>query len=182
MTTEKELLEAFGHDRHTAGQSLYKRYGGRLMAICLRYMGTGDDARDVLQDAFVKILTEIGRFEYRGEGSLGAWMARITVNEALTHLRKDNLMKTTDMPTADLADEEEAEPERVPPNVLQQMIGQLPEGYRTVLNLFVFEQMPHKEIARRLGITESTSGSQYLRAKKMLARQINNYLKKQERT
>ena len=109
-------------------------------------------------------------------------MARITVNEALTHLRKDSLMKTTDMPTADLADEEEAEPERVPPNVLQKMIGQLPEGYRTVLNLFVFEQIPHKEIARRLGITESTSGSQYLRAKKMLARQINDYLKKQERT
>lgn len=146
------------------------------MAICLRYMGNGEEARDVLQDAFVKILTSIGRFEYRGEGTLQAWMARITVNEALSHLGRRGTLRMTDNLPADIADDDEP-PERIPPDVLTRMIGELPAGYRTVLNLFVFEQMPHKEIARRLGITESTSGSQYNRAKKMLAQRIKEYIK-----
>ena len=68
----------------------------------------------------------------------------------------------------------------MPPDVLQKLIEQLPPGYRTVLNLYVFEQLPHKEIARRLGISEGTSASQYSRAKKTLQYQINEYLKQQE--
>ncbi|MCR4853350.1 MAG: sigma-70 family RNA polymerase sigma factor [Prevotella sp.] len=182
MTTEKDLIEAFTNDRRAAGRCLYERYGGQLMAVCMRYMGGSDEARDVMQDSFVKILSQMARFEYRGEGSLAAWMKRITVNEALSHLRTNHKMRLLEEPHADIPDEEDTQPERVPPNILQQMIGQLPAGYRTVLNLFVFEQIPHKEIARRLGITESTSGSQYLRAKKMLAKQINEYLKVQEKS
>ena len=72
--------------------------------------------------------------------------------------------------------DDEPEVERVPPAVLTKMIGELPEGYRLVLNMFVFEQRSHKEIADLLGIKESTSASQYLRAKKFLAKKINEYL------
>ena len=77
---------------------------------------------------------------------------------------------------------EEAGPdvERVPPQVLTRLIGELPEGYRLVLNMYVFEQLSHKEIAERLGIKESSSASQYLRAKKLLARKINEYINNQD--
>ena len=77
----------------------------------------------------------------------------------------------------DDADEGEPDVERVPPDVLTQMIGRLPVGYRVVLNMFVFEQMTHKEIARRLGIKENSSASQFFRAKQMLAKMINEYTK-----
>ena len=176
METEKQLIEEFQQGERMAGRRLYERYGGRLMAICMRYMANGEEARDVLQDAFVKILTSIGRFEYRGEGSLQAWMSKITVNEALGHLGQQGMLRIADELPADMADDDEP-PERIPPDVLTRMISELPAGYRTVLNLFVFEQVPHKEIARRLGITESTSGSQYNRAKKILAQKIKKYIK-----
>ena len=74
--------------------------------------------------------------------------------------------------------EEEPPVEKIPPAELTKMIGELPDGYRLVLNMYVFEQLSHKEIALRLGIKESSSASQYLRAKKLLARKINDYLSK----
>ena len=175
METEQQLLKALLAGESGAGHRLYARYSGQLMAVCLRYMGNGEDAADVLQDAFVKILTAIGRFEYRGEGSLRAWMGRIVVNEALQCLRQRSFKFHTEL-LDDEPPDEEPDVSLVPPEVLMQMVGDLPEGYRTVLNLFVFEQMPHREIARQLGIKESTSSSQYLRAKRMLAGKIKEYL------
>lgn len=147
------------------------------MAVCMRYMGGGDEVRDVLQDAFIKILTHIANFQYRGEGSLKAWATRIAVNEALDHLRKRPSLVVIGQPSHDVADDDGCEPQNIPPEVLSSMVASLPDGYRTVLNLFVFEQMPHKEIARRLGIAEGTSASQYLRAKKLLQKKIKDYLK-----
>ena len=82
------------------------------------------------------------------------------------------------MPDAESKDEPSGE--KVPPQFLNQMIGELPDGYRVVLNMYVFEQKSHKEIAKELGIKESTSASQYLRAKKLLAKKINDYLNNNE--
>lgn len=175
METEQQLLKAIAEGRNGAGQRLYARYSGQLMAIAQRYMGNGEDAADVLQDAFVKILTGIGRFEYRGEGSLRSWMGRIVVNEAISHLHRRSLLPHDGTADDDPPDDE-ADVALVPPEVLMQMVGALPEAYRTVLNLFVFEQVPHREIAHRLGIKESTSASRYHRAKRMLATMIREYL------
>ena len=169
------MVKAILEGEQGAGRRLYARYSGQLMAIALRYMGNGEDAADVLQDAFVKVLTNINRFEFRGEGSLSAWMSRITVNEALNQLRHRAWLVHEEL-SDDEPPDEEPEVARVPPEVLMRMVGDLPEGYRTVLNLFVFEQMPHRQIARQLGIKESTSASQYLRAKRMLAHKIREYL------
>ena len=80
----------------------------------------------------------------------------------------------------DLESQDEPAVEKVPPQVLNQMIGELPDGYRVVLNMYVFDQKSHKEIAKELGIKESTSASQYLRAKKLLAKKINDYLNNNE--
>ena len=104
-------------------------------------------------------------------------MRRIVVNEALMHLRRrsrEPVLLGNDALPLDFPDED-PDPEGIPPDVLQQMIMRLPEGYRTIFNLYVFERRSHKEIARMLGIKENTSTSQYHRAKGLMASMIKDY-------
>lgn len=180
METEKQLIEAIRGGERVALRRLYDRYSGYAMAIVLRYVPERDEVHDVMQDSFVRILTTIGQFDYRGEGSLKAWVARIVSNMAIDHLRANSRFMMIDT-LPDVPDEEEEEPDigDLPPDVLTEMIGRLPANYRTVLNLFVFEQRPHKEIAQQLGIKENTSSSIFFRAKRMLARMITEYQNKQ---
>ena len=121
------------------------------MAISRRYIDERDDALDVVQDSFVSILTSIGSFKYRDEGSLKAWVSRIVANKAVDWIKHHKaLVFTDDIP--DETEENEPDVEQVPPEILNGLINRLPIGCRTVLNLYVFEQLPHKEIAHRLGI------------------------------
>lgn len=180
METEKQLLEAIHSGERAALRRLYDRYSGYAMAIALRYVPERDEVHDVMQDSFVRILTTIGQFDYRGEGSLKAWVARIVCNMAIDHLRANSrFLQASTLP--DLPDDEDEEPDigDLPPDLLLEMIGRLPANYRTVLNLFVFEQVPHKEIARQLGIKENTSSSIFFRAKRMLGKMISEYQNKQ---
>ena len=180
METERQLLEAIRGGERAALRRLYDRYSGYAMAIGLRYVPERDEVRDIIQDSFVRILTTIGQFDYRGEGSLKSWVSRIVSNRAVDYLRQHQRFMTVDTrpDEPDIADEPDIG--GIPPDVLTAMIGRLPPNYRTVLNLYVFEQQPHREIARMLGIKESTSSSLFFRAKKMLARNIKDYLKSQE--
>lgn len=148
------------------------------MATCLRYIADRDAVKDVMQDAFVKVFTSLSQFHYRGEGSLKAWVTRIAANESLNYVRRNERLAFTDS-VPDVPDDEEPDIGEVPMQVLLRMIGDLPAGYRAVFNLFVFEGMSHKDIARALGIKESSSASQYLRAKRQLAKEINEYKNKQ---
>lgn len=164
---------------------LYERYVGNATAVALRYEPRREDMRDVLQDSFVKIFTSIDRFEYRGEGSLKSWVTRIVANEAINHLKQQSrtlfIENWAELPEQPDTADEAGDPDirGVPPDVLTEMIGRLPTGYRLVLNMFVFEQLSHKEIAQRLGIKADTSASQFLRAKSRLAQMIKEYLNKQ---
>ena len=152
------------------------RYAGALTAVASRYLADKDQVKDVLQDAFIRIFDRFGSFRYRGEGSLRAWMSRIVANGALQVLRReDRLLPAREIP--DTIPDEDPEVDNVPLDVLQDMISRLPDGYRTVFNLFVFEQMKHKEIASLLGIKENSSASQLLRAKALLAKEIKEYRK-----
>lgn len=179
VETERQLLDAIRGGEQAALRRLYDRYSGYAMAIGLRYIPEREQVRDVLQDSFVKIFTGIGRFDYRGEGSLKSWVSRIVANCSIDYLKKNEHWLTTDeMP--DCAEEEETDVGDVPPDILDGMIGQLPTGYRLVLNLFVFEQLSHRQIAQRLGITESASTSQFFRAKKMLQKMVREYINKQQ--
>lgn len=179
LESEKKLLKAIKNGNRDAMHSLYDRYVGYAMAVSLRYVPLRDDAEDIVQDSFVKVFSAIDRFEYRGEGSLKGWILRIVVNAAISFLKqKERFSCVEEFP--DEADVGEPDVELVPPDVLTKLIGELPEGYRVVLNLYVFAQMSHKEIANRLGIKEASSASQYLRAKKLLARKIKDYLKAQD--
>lgn len=181
--SERQIAEDIRKGNNAAVKKLYDTWSGYLFALCSRYIPDKDAAEDVLQDSFLKIISSIGSFTWKGEGSLKAWMSRIAVNESLQYLRKKKKScfleyqdKLPDMEDSD-ADPGVAS---VPPEVIQKMIQELPDGYRTIFNLFVFEEKPHKEIAQMLGITESTSASQYHRARKILAKKIAEYHNAQE--
>lgn len=179
MKSEKELLDDIKKGDRSELHQLYSRYVGYAMAVGLRYVPDRDDLNDVIQNSFVKILSSVNRFEYRGEGSLKGWILRIVSNEAINFIKQKTKFSFVDE-FPDEIEEQDPDVDKVPPQVLNQMISELPDGYRMVLNLYVFEQKSHKEIAEMLDIKESTSASQYLRAKKLLASKINNYLKNKE--
>ena len=175
MESELQLLKAVKRGEQGAKQRLYERYAGYAMATGLRYVPDRDRVRDVMQDSFVKILTSVERFTYRGEGSLKAWVGTVVAHQAIDFVKAHERFLLTNRLPEEPA-EEEPDVGRVPTEVLNRLIGQLPTGYRMVLNLYVFERLPHKEIARLLGIKPQTSASQYLRAKHVLAKSINEYL------
>ena len=179
MEKELQLLEAIRSGEREALRRLYDRYSGYAMAIGLRYLPEGDEVRDVLQDSFVRILTSIGQFNYHGEGSLKSWVSRIVSNRSVDYLREHQRFRVVSGIPDEPDEEEEPDVGGVPPDVLTKMIGRLPVNYRMVLNLYVFEQRSHREIAQLLDIKESTSSSLFFRAKKMLARMIKDYINKQ---
>ena len=180
--TEEELSVECVKGSNQARRLLYERYGGALMAICLRYLGDRETAEDILHDGFIRIFQSIGQFTYQGEGSLKAWLSRVIVNEALGFLRKrsNQLQQEVLMEEIpDRPDDEDVGVSEIPQQVLMKFISELPDGYRTVFNLYVFEDKSHKEIANLLGITEHTSSSQFYRAKTLLIKKINEYKRKE---
>ena len=175
IRNEEQIIRLVQSGDTTAMRSLYNLHIRYLTAVCARYLARDEDVKDALQEAFLKIFSSIGRFEYRGEGSLRAWMTRIVINEALKLLRREQRIDTVDLRREhnDTADEEPAT-EEIPAEALHEMIRTLPAGYRTVFNLYVMEQKSHKEIAALLGISESTSASQLHRAKGAAGREDKN--------
>lgn len=176
---EQLLVKRLQEGDKAAAREFYSLYADRLAAICSRYIADDEDLKDVFQDAFINILTHIGDFDYRGAGSLQAWAARIVVNQSLKFLRSKEHQEFVKL-DFDLTDEPEDDDPQVsdiPPDVIMQMLSRLPVGYRTVLNLYVFEGKSHKEIAGMLGIKADSSASQLHRAKNMLGKMIREYNK-----
>ena len=180
---EKQVFERARDGDRKAVRQLYDRYSSFLAATCARFLPDPGDQKDVLQDGFVKIFSSLDKFDYRGEGSLKAWMRQIVVNECLKVLRKRkrSVPILFEEELRDVEVEEDTGPpevEKVPAAVIHEMIKELPDGYRAVFNLFVLEEKNHKEISELLGITESTSASQLYRARMILAKKIKEYLGK----
>ncbi len=177
LPTDKEqhILQQFKRNYNSAMDLLYAEYAGYLTAVCARYIAGDDDMKDVLQEALIKIFTQIGSFEYRGKGSLKAWMTRIVVNESLQFLRrskKDEVLVDTEPPDIP---EEDPDTDGLNAEEMTDIIRSLPDGYRMVFNLYVIEGKSHKEIAQILNIKPDTSASQLHRAKNILARLITQY-------
>ncbi|MBI5916771.1 MAG: RNA polymerase sigma factor [Bacteroidetes bacterium] len=168
-TDDKKLIEACLRGDSESQAALYHRYKAVLFGVCLRYAADREEARDWLQDGFVKIFDDL--HQYQPTAPLGAWMRRVVVNTALMHLRQRRLFfKNLEMEdTSHLSDEPEAAPfnEDLAKTLLR-MVQQLPDGYRTVFNLHVLDGYTHLEIAGLLGIGEGASKSQLSRAKAML--------------
>lgn len=161
---------------------LYKKYGSVMFGVCLRYARNKVEAEDILQEGFLKVFENIASF--RGDGSFEGWIKRIMINHALNHRRKntrnpylENIEEISEMEITN-GDDEEREFFTLPVEKLMEMIQKMPEGYRTVFNLYVFEEFSHKEIAAMLDITESTSKTQLLKARRYLRLQIDSAAKK----
>lgn len=173
---ERWLRKALDGD-NTATEWIYRRHVRYLSALCSRYITEDEDIKDVLQESFIKIFTFLDSFKYHGEGSLKAWMAKITLNETLKFVRNNSRLPIDSIDDKDMniADVDSMETEDIPTDVLHLLIRELPDGYRTVFNLYVIDDKSHKEIAQLLGIKENTSASQLHKAKSMLAQKIKYY-------
>lgn len=173
---ERWLRKALDGD-NTATEWIYRKHVRYLSALCSRYITEDEDIKDVLQESFIKIFTSLDSFKYRGEGSLKAWITKITLNETLKFVRNNSRLPIDSIDDKDIniADGDSMETEDIPTDVLHQFIRELPDGYRTVFNLYVIDDKSHKEIAQLLGIKEKTSASQLHKAKSMLAQKIKHY-------
>lgn len=174
---EEHLVGQLRNGDSSAMREFYSLYGGHLAKVCSRYIADAEDVKDVFQNSLVRIFSHIGDFTYRGSGSLQAWATKVTVNESLKFLqerkRHELMMLHRDVPEE--PEEDDPSIRDIPPEVFHQMIRELPTGYRTVFNLYVFEEKSHQEIADLLGIKKDTSSSQFSRAKKLLAKKLREY-------
>ena len=184
MMSERDISKGCKRGNAKAQRALFDRYSPLLMAKIYRYVGDDDDAKDVLQDTFVKAYTMIDSFAWEGEGSLQAWLTRIAVNTSLNFLRSRRRIGALTVDTADLDDPPDIAEDTTADQVnsldastILDMVAELPDGYRTVFNLYCLDGYSHKEIAEQLGINEKSSASQLTRAKALLAQKIKNYLK-----
>lgn len=170
---EQQLIAGCRKGERLAQKELYDVYSRKMMGVCLRYVSDRETARDLLQDGFVKIFTSID--SYSGLGSFEGWMRRIFVNCALEYLRKsDVLREATDLDnTVELIQPDSSAISDLSAAELMNLVHELPTGFRTVFNLFAIEGYSHKEIGEILNITESTSRSQFTRARQLLQRRIN---------
>lgn len=169
--------------RRKAGvlESLYTTYAPSLLDVCLRYCGNLQDAEDVLHDGFIKILKNLHTFKTRSSGSFEGWMRKIMVNTALNFLRdhsRERRFAEID-PIQERISDDPDEPDsledlqdHIGTEAIMKMICELPAGYRTVFNLYVFEEYSHKEIATLLKFSENTSKSQLSKARTFLRKKI----------
>lgn len=156
-----------------AQKALYDKYAGLMLAICKRYILHHNDAEDVMIEGFYKVFTNIRQFDQRG--SFEGWMKRIMVNEALMWLRKRKLtiVEMNDSFSLSENNTDTGHFELEEADVIK-LLDALPDGYRTVFNLYVMEEFKHREIAEMLGISINTSKSQLILAKKKLKELIES--------
>lgn len=155
-----------------AQRKLFEMYAPKMMGVCLRYTKDVEQAEDVLQDGFVKVFTKLDK--YTGEGSLEGWVRRIMVNTALDHIRK-NQKFNANVAMDDVEYKVESDSDALSSLMeedLLKLIQEMPDGYRTVFNMFAIEGYSHKEIGEQLGVSENTSKSQYSRAKAYLRMKV----------
>ncbi len=170
--SEDQLLKGCKQRDPETQRILFDQYKGRMMTLVSRYFGSNAEAEDILVRGFTKVFSTIESF--RGEGSLEGWIRRIMINEALGQIRKEGASKW-----AVSMDELRSEPfsmaeiyDQLSTSELMDLIKSLPQGYRTVFNLFAVEGYSHREIGEMLGISEGTSKSQYLRSRNLLRKKV----------
>jgi len=170
LTTAEQhlvLVEACKQQNRKAQQQLYQLYAKAVFSVAMRMLNHQAEAEDLLQEAFVEAFRKIDTF--KGESTFGAWLKRIVINRSINALKKRKL-DFVSVDKRDFKDEENEEDENIQWQVekVHQAIQKLPDGYRSVLSLYLLEGYDHLEISEILNISESTSKSQFNRAKKKL--------------
>jgi RNA polymerase sigma-70 factor (ECF subfamily) len=166
--TEEAILQGCLKNNAAAQKELYQKYSPKMLVVCYRYAHNREDAEDMLQEGFIKVFSQIHTFENRG--ALEGWIRRIIVHTCINNLKKNKRFnESVDIIYANsIQVREESIPSIIQAKEVVECIRLLPIGYRTVLNLYAIEGFSHKEISSMLDIEESTSRSQYTRAKAML--------------
>ena len=173
LENEIELIKGCRAGKDSARKELYTLYSKQMLAVCFR---------DVLHDGFIKIFTN---FSFRGESSLCTWITRVMVTQSLDFLRREKRVSQLVVHEEQLPDIPDISSSGggagISEEQLMAFVAELPDGCRTVFNLYVFEEKSHKEIAKMLHIKEHSSTSQLHRAKYLLAKRIKEYRNHEER-
>lgn len=166
--TEEAMIQGCLRNEAVAQQELYHKYSPKMLTVCYRYAKSREDAEDMLQEGFIKVFMQIRQFQHKG--ALEGWIRKIMVHTCINSLKKNRkFTESVDLIHASAVQiREEIIPSIIQAKQVVECIRMLPLGYRTVLNLFAIEGYSHREIGDMLDIEESTSRSQYTRAKSML--------------
>ena len=184
MNSDEQIIVGCLEGKRKAYSLLFKNYAPVMMGVCMRYCKSRIDAEDVMQDGFIKVFTQIHKF--RREGSFEGWIKRIMINAAIDNYQsnlkhsfhEDVSESLQSVIIAEHPEEDDDIPEElnISREKLMGMIQELPDGYRMVFNLYAIENYNHKEIASLLGISENTSKTQLLKARKALRKKIEALL------
>jgi RNA polymerase sigma factor (sigma-70 family) len=180
--TEVEIIHGCLKQDRSCQKQLYEGFYGKMMGVCLRYAKNRDEAKDILNEGFMKVFT--GLRSYNHTGSFEGWIRRIIVNTAIDHLRKNRqeylIVNTVYANQVGTTKVEEVDEEDLFRNIRQediiQAIQELSPAYRTVFNLYVMEEFTHKEIAEKLDISEGTSKSNLSKAKFNLKKNLSHFI------
>lgn len=169
-----QLIKDCLKEKAKAQKELYEEFCRPMLSVCYRYTKSMADAEDVLQEGFVKVFKNLKQYKFQGE--LGAWIRRIMVTTAINYLKK-NVRYQTDFLFPDdhlhIVSNDHHPEITISAKELAGLIRQLPPGYQTIFNLYAVEGFNHVEIGKLLGIQESTSRSQYARARNLLVQWID---------
>ena len=171
-TFDHQLIESCKKGNRAAQKIMYDQLASRMLPVCMRYIGDRTMAEDVLQDGFVTLFTRLD--SYKGEGSFEGWARRIFVTTALMSLRKKDALKMSEEleTVRGMKAETASQMQNIGYKELMKLVMSLPPGFRTVFNMYAIEGYSHKEIAEMLGITETTSRTQFSRARVWLQKKI----------
>jgi len=176
--TEDELIKGCITGEKYCQELLYRKYASKMFGVCLGYVNSHDDAKDVMQEAFVKIFGSLKK--YTGEGSFEGWIRRIIVNTSIDYYRKAlKEQKNVRIDDVYTIKTEASVLEKIKEKELLELIHKLPEGARIIFNLYAIEGYSHDEIAKMLNISLSTSKSQFWRARNLLQSWVGELFNKQ---
>jgi RNA polymerase sigma-70 factor (ECF subfamily) len=184
MKSDNQLIRECIDGKRKAYSQLFQQYAPVMLGVCMRYCKNRIDAEDVMQDGFIKVFGQIHKF--RGEGSFEGWIKRIMINAAIDNYQSnlkhafhedvDEITLSNDFAENVDGDDDLPDEMNIPHKKLMEMIQELPDGYRVVFNLYAIENFNHKEIATLLRISENTSKTQLLKARKALRKKIEALL------
>lgn len=175
---EQDIAQLVAKGDRKATRALYGDTICRMTSVCSRYVTDPDAVNDVLQDSYMSIFTTINKFQYKGEGSLLAWMTRIVVHKSVDWVKREMRRGAVELPgdIPEVIDDDTADDCDLSADTIHSIIRQMPAGYRAVFNMYVLDAMSHKQIAAELGIAENSSASQLARAKAWLKNEVKKYL------
>jgi len=174
---EQQIIDGCVRGEPWAQKKIYELYSSVMLGVCVRYVSDKETARDLLQDGFIKLFTKVDTFA--GTGSFIGWMRRIFATTALEYLRRNDALKQSasiDEYDYFIEDVDVSILSKISADDLMTCVTELPNGYRTVFNLYAIEGYSHFEIANMLNISENTSRSQFMRARKILQKSVQTLI------